>query len=220
MSLEQAKRATELLNRTASENATNSAQELKLDNTNKVSFPGFPYKFEALNEKILVSIDIFKSGYECKRCKGKGHFRQQCECVTAKHIGFKYGKDELEEIKISLGEAVAQAREQIPCPECCGDYKSKEKIIDCTECSGRGALLVLPENSKNLPTTGVVVSMGSIARAHAEYKIGDRILFGPYAGNMIPTKAGLMFKSMDWNQAWTKIEGADDLGAFDFIIQE
>jgi hypothetical protein len=49
------------------------------------------------------------------------------------------------------------------------------------------------------------------------FDIGDRILFGPYAGNMIPTKAGTVFKILDWNQAWCRIDGAEDLGAFDFI---
>lgn len=166
--------AIDLMERMQAENDTKSAQEIVLDNSNTVKFPGFPYTFEALNEKILVSIDIFKSGYECKNCKGSGK------------IETKAGREML--------------------------------VETCSACNGRGGLLVLPEGSKNLPTTGVVVSMGPVARKNATFKIGDRILFGAYAGTMIPTKAGLMFKYMDWYLAVIKIEGADEMSAFDFII--
>jgi co-chaperonin GroES (HSP10) len=149
--------------------------EFKLDNSNKVSFPGFPYTFEALHEKILVSIDIFKTGYECKTCKGK------------KKVEVKRGRE--------------------------STYET------CVACAGLGATLFLPDGSKNLPTTGVVVSMGKVAKEKADYKIGDRILFGAYAGTMIPTKVGLMFKYMDWNLGVLKIEGAEEMAAFDFILQ-
>ncbi|SRR6266567_960034 len=170
-----AEAAVEVMNRVDAENQAKSAQEIMLDGSNKVSFPGFPYTFEAMHEKILVSIDIFKSGYECKECKGKGK------------IETKVGR-----------EAV---------------------FVACAACHGRGALIVLPETSKNLPTTGIVVSMGTVAKEKASFKVGDRILFGAYAGTMIPTKIGLMFKYMDWYLGVVKIEGASDLSAFDFILQ-
>lgn len=170
-----AEAAVEVFNRVDAENQAKSAQEITLDGSNKVAFPGYPYTFEALHEKILVSIDIFKSGYECKECKGKG------------------------KIEVKTGREAA--------------------FIDCAACQGRGALMFLPETSKNLPTTGVVVSMGRTAREKADYKIGDRVLFGAYAGTMIPTKIGLMFKYMDWYLGVVKIEGANDMGAFDFILQ-
>ena len=173
---ELAKGVVEMMERTQSENAAKSAQEIVLDNSNTVRFPGFPYTFEALNEKILVSIDIFKSGYECKDCKGSG------------------------KIETKIGREM--------------------QVDTCTSCNGRGGLLVLPEGSKNLPTTGVVVSMGPVARKNATFKIGDRILFGAYAGTMIPTKAGLMFKYMDWYLAVVKIDGADEMSAFDFVLNE
>jgi hypothetical protein len=131
----------------------------------------------------------------------------------------RYSAEELAEIKTSLGESVAEAREKMWCPSCGGNPKSKEHWDICEACKGRGALLELPDSSKNLPTTGVVVSMGPVARERCNYKVGDRILFGPYAGTMIPTKVGLMFKVMDWNQAWCRIEGGEDMGAFDFVLQ-
>lgn len=196
-----------------------NVQELKLDGSNKVSFPGFPYKFEALNEKILVSIDIFKSGYECKTCKGKRSIVTECSCVKKGRPGYRYSENELNEIKLALGNDIAMARHGLLCDECEGDPEKQSNTETCPACKGLGGLLVLPDTAKNLPSSGVVVSMGTVAKQRADYKIGDRVLFSPHAGTMIPTKAGLMFKYMDWYQIALRVEGADELGAFDFMIQ-
>jgi hypothetical protein len=209
----------QIMQRMEVEQRATSAQEIVLDKSNKVSFPGYPYVFEALGEKILISIDVFKSGYECKLCKGTGRIKRQCECVTCGHPGKKYSSEQIADIRIDLGDSVADARALMNCPECDGEPSVNESNAICEACKGHGALILLPDASKNLPTTGVVVSMGKEARAKADFGIGDRILFGPYAGNMIPTKAGLMFKYMDWNLGSIKIEGADDMAAFDFILQ-
>src|SRR3974390_137408 len=156
-----AKGVRELQERIDAENASKSTTELILDNSNEVSFPGFPYKFESLGEKILVSIDVFKSGYECRKCKGKKSIHILCNCEASGHAGVRYGPDEIQTIKESLGEDVANARVNMPCPECNGNYISVQHDETCPECKGLGALLHLPVNSKNLPTTGVVVSIGS-----------------------------------------------------------
>jgi co-chaperonin GroES (HSP10) len=205
--------------RVEKENQAKASIEVILDNSNKVAFPGFPYKFEALGEKILVSIDIFKSGYECKICKGKKVIKYFCPCELNGHKGLKYSDDDLKTVAATLGEDIALARQNLVCPECNGEYELKREEKNCEDCKGLGTLLHIPDISKNLPTTGIVVSIGSACKG-LSYKIGDRILFGPYAGSMIPTKAGLMFKIIDATQAWARIEGGEDLSAFEFIIQE
>jgi hypothetical protein len=197
-----------------------SAQQIVLDDSNKVSFPDFPYTFEALNEKILVSIDVFKSGYECKTCHGKKKIEHLCICVHTDRVGFRYDTLELEEIEKSLGTSVCETRSMMLCTECGGFPESVHTNIKCPDCKGVGATLILPDASKNLPSTGVIVSMGRVAKEKSDLKIGDRILFSPHAGQMIPTKAGLMFKYMDWYNGALKIEGASEMSAFDFIIQE
>lgn len=209
----------QLQERIDEENKAVSSTEIVLDESNEVKFPGFPYIFESLGEKILVSIDIFKSGYECKECRGAKKISYLCPCEKNGHAGLKYSEDDLSAIRASLGEDVALAREGLVCPECNGEYESARGERTCTECKGLGVLLHIPDTSKNLPTTGVVVSRGKYCMRN-DFKVGDRILFGPYAGNMIPTKAGLMFKIMDETQAWCKIKGGEDLAAFDFIIQD
>jgi len=209
----------QLNERIEKENERKSTTEIVLDSSNKVQFPGFPYSFEALGEKILVSIDIFKSGYECKECKGKRTIKYLCPCEANDHAGLKYSEEDLKTITATIGEDVALARQNLVCPECNGNYAEKRSEVMCPECKGMGALLVIPDISKNLPTTGIVVSIGKDCK-NLDYKIGDRILFGPYAGSMIPTKAGLMFKILDASQAWAKIEGGEELSAFEFILHE
>jgi len=215
------KGALELMERQASKEEAQSATELVLDNSNKIKFPGYPYIFEAEGKKIIVSIDIFKSGYECRVCKGKRKIETQCSCEYAEHPGMRYSDNEIATIRHELGSTVADARASLLCPDCKGDYVSQRKTEVCSSCKGIGAVLVLPDSSKNLPTTGVVVSIGNLVKPEKiTYAIGSRVLFGPYAGQMIPTKAGLLFKILDWNNVWATIEGANELGQFDFVLQD
>ena len=202
----------------AADTELKSSQEVKLDGSNKVSMPGFAYSFEALGERILVSLDIPLSGFECKVCKGKKRIKYECECVTARRPGFRYQEHQIREFKHAISEAVAAHREKMICPSCNGDPASVRRSDICTECNGMGGVLWIPRKDKELPCTGVVVSMGSIAREKASFKVGDRILFSQHAGSMIPNKAGLPFKYMDWYAGAVKIEGADEISAFDFIL--
>jgi co-chaperonin GroES (HSP10) len=202
----------------AADIALKSASEIVLDGSNKVTIPGYAYTFEALGERILVSLDIPLSGYECKTCLGRKRIKHQCECVTCGRAGKKYTKDQIEDIRKDLGDSVADARASIVCPECGGNPDSVATDVICPECKGVGGKVWIPRSAKEFPTTGVVVSMGSIAREKAEFRIGDRILFGRQAGTMIPNKAGLPFKYMDYYNGVVKIEGAEAMAAFDFVL--
>ena len=161
-----------------SQYATGSIESIVLDNSNEVNFPGFPYSFRAIGERILVSIDIPLTGYECQTCHGK------------KKIENKTGREAVWEV--------------------------------CPDCKGRGGIIIIPKSAKQLPRTGIILSMGKKAAeelAKEDIHIGDRILFSEHAGSLIPTKADLMFKYMDWYNAVLKIKGAEVLSAFDFILQ-
>jgi co-chaperonin GroES (HSP10) len=200
------------------------AQEVIIDGSNTVGFPGYPYKFTACGEKIIVVIDVFKSGYECKVCNGRKKVDIKCWCEIDGHAGLRYAPEEIDEIRKTLGPSIADAREAIKCNICLGDYIAFRREETCTACKGKGAILILPNESEALAHTGTVVSIGTLAAKLIEdegweYKIGDKILFGPHAGNFIPTKSGMLLKILDYNQAWLKIEGASDLDAFDFILK-
>ena len=214
-----AKGIKELQERVEAEQKQKSSQTITLDGSNLVEFPGYPYKFEALGEKILVSIDVFKSGYECKTCLGKKEITTRCICEESDRPGYKYSSTMLDAFSTMPGGK--DARAEVKCSECGGEFLSKRKSYTCPDCDGRGALLIIPDTSKNLPTTGVVVSMGKACDTmRLGYKLGDRVLFSPYTGQFIPTKAGLMFKYMDSTAPVARIDGGEDLSAFDFVIQK
>ena len=177
------------------------------DGTNEVVIPGYPYKFEAKGDKILVSVDIFKSGYECKTCKGVGKVKVHCACEDSERPGFKYAVPE------------SPAQYSTKCAWCEGNFESKRTEIPCGECGGKGGLLVIPDAGKLLPTTGVIVSMGSKVDPELGLKMHDRVLFGAYVGQMIPTKApGVVFKAIRDIEIICVITGGDDMAAFDFVV--
>jgi co-chaperonin GroES (HSP10) len=183
------------------------------DGSNECVIPGFPYRFKAQGDKLLVSVDVFKSGYECKTCKGAGTIKLSCLCEGTDRPGYKYSSSMLE----GLDDVMFDVRSKMNCPSCGGDYLGARKDFTCTECNGKGALIWIPDQSKLLPTTGVIVSVGSEV-TNAALKNHTRVLFGAYSGTMIPTKApGVVFKVIRDIEVLLVIEGGEDLAAFDFV---
>lgn len=190
------------------------------DGTNEASIPGFPYKFKAQGDKILVSVDIFKSGYECKDCKGEGliHSRCICDAPGRTRPGFKYTQEQIDEFDKTSGMAIATARAEMICKECGSDYLKKRIDVVCPLCKGNGATLYVPDESKTLPTTGVIVSVGSEVK-NQELSNGTRVLFGCYTGVMIPTKVpGVAFKVLRDIEVLCVIKGGEEMAAFDFLV--
>lgn len=190
------------------------------DGTNEAKIPGFPYIFVAKGDKILLAVDIFKSGYECRTCEGKTTIDKKCKCENPEfdRPGFKYSSNQISDFMTDMGRDIAAARTDIKCPECLGDYISRRTTEVCPECKGKGALLHLADESKTLPTTGVIVSMGELVNPKLGYKCGQRVLFGAYVGVMIPTRApGVVFKVMRDIEILCEIKGGEDLANFDFV---
>lgn len=196
MSLEseysEAARAKASLERLAEEKQSliNNTQ-IEKDNSNVASFPGFPYKIKALGENILVIVDTFKSGYECRECKGLGH------------RVVKVPTDTGEKLPGGIPKMTLLTQE-----------------LKCEACNGKGTLLHLADESKALPCTGVVASMGAEASLNAEFKLYDRVLFGPFSGRFVPLKAGVLIKLMGYREASGAIIGGEDLASFDFITYD
>jgi co-chaperonin GroES (HSP10) len=189
------------------------------DGSNEVTIPGFPYRFEAKGENVLVSVDIFKSGLECRTCKGMMRLKKECECESTDRPGFKYSKTQVADFANDLGDSAAEGRMNMICPLCEGHFEEIRMDIECPDCKGKGTLLHIPETSKSLPTTGVIVSLGNKVDPSYNYKRGQRVLFGQYTGVMIPTKApGVVFKVLRQLEVLCEIKGGEDLANFDFVI--
>lgn len=122
---------------------------------------------EATHDKIIIVLDQFKSGYECKTCGGEG-IEPRCSCGDGKN---------------RLGGL---------CKLCEGDpdkYAGKE----CRVCKGIGSTIVLPESAKQLPTSGRIVSCGPECRVR---KVGERVLFGAHTGYFLPFKGNQKLRVM------------------------
>jgi hypothetical protein len=132
---------------------------------------------EAVENKILILIDKFRSGYECKDCNETGIY-VNCECERKETPGrIKYGTRDKE------------------CPYCNGSATERDKRrgATCIACKGTGTTLTMPENARAIPTSGVIVSTGPHVKTR---QIGERVLFGAHTGYYLPFKGNAKIRCM------------------------
>jgi co-chaperonin GroES (HSP10) len=119
------------------------------------------------NGRVLVQEDPFKSKFDCSTCGGQKHLGVVCpRCNGTKHV-----KEE-------------------DCWECAvdseytsGSTASKKSIgfVPCSECNGKGGLIVIPEENQRNTTTGQVLAISD--REILEVKVGDKVMFTNYSGS-------------------------------------
>lgn len=150
---------------------------------------------EATEDKIVIQLDPFKTGYECKRCNGSG--KEPKVCPTCNGSGLD--------------------RWQQLCKACNGE----QDLIagkECKECRGIGSTIVVPESAKQLPTSGRIVSVGPEC---SKRKIGERVLFGAHTGYFLPFKGNIKLRIMREYEVMCKIHGIDkDVALGDFVVLE
>ena len=99
--------------------ALNPDVQFTLDDVNVIAFDDLEIGLMAIEDKIIIMLDEYKSGYECKICKGTGKIEEPSPVV-----------------------------------------EGAVRKLPCSVCGGKGASIVIPDNAKSLPSTGIVVSMG------------------------------------------------------------
>ena len=148
---------------------------------------------EATEDKIVILLDKFKTGFECSECAGTGVL-QQCSCRTGTN---RFGST---------------------CTKCNGEPMSFAGK-DCPICKGRGTSIIIPESSKSLPTSGIIVSAGPQC---TKREVGERILFGAHTGYYLPFKGNVRLRIMREHEPLCLIHMLDNgdevLG--DFIYHE
>lgn len=206
--------------------------EILVDGQNVVELQQLGISLMAVEDKIIVMFDDFKSGYECKNCNGKGLI---VGCIVCENTGKdRFGQD---------------------CKSCLGAGDKSQR--QCSTCKGKGDILVIPETAKSLPTTGVVVSMGpdtpamiatrniienrKLQKSKAGTKdydtyeaividceqrlkeipirLGARVIFGPHVGTLIPFKGNIRLKIMRVHEPLAVLFGKDTASR-DFIDYE
>lgn len=199
--------------------------EIITDGQNVAEIVNLGISLMAVEDKIIVMFDDYKSGYECKNCSGNGYLTGCTSCENT-------GKDRFEQ----------------PCRICEG--KGVDRKVQCHECKGKGGILVIPETAKSLPTTGIVLSMGPETPAmqvvrnlrdkqkngdfsqikmtveelqeqlnQIPIRLGARVIFGPHVGTMIPFKGNVKLKIMRIHEPLAVLFGKDT-AARDFIDYE
>jgi hypothetical protein len=186
--------------------------EVNINNVNVVELVNLDISLMAIEDKIIVLHDNYKSGYECEDCNETGFVT----CTSCDGSGLN--------------------RFDSNCTTCEG-----KKQLVCPVCKGQKLIIEIPQSARTLPTTGVVVSMGpechamkitkaisnakliiemyhkfkSITEAKEEEKIqnknisnwtkdleetpirlGSRVIFGPHVGTFLPMKGNVKLKIM------------------------
>ena len=119
-------------------------------------------------DRILIAVDKFKTGYECKTCDGVGHTDEVCPLCK----GTKMEKVEKEDADY-IG----------PCRACTvgtSDGRKSHGYKLCPSCNGRESLLIIPEQNQRRPTTGTVLAIGSDV---TEFTVGTKVLMNNYTGS-------------------------------------
>jgi co-chaperonin GroES (HSP10) len=116
-----------------------------------------PVGFEALHDKILVLEDEFRSGYECDKCNATGKLKcPDCD------------------------DGSSRLNHDVRCKSC-----NMTMLVDCAECKGKGALLVIADAAQRRPTTGRIVSVGSEVEL---LRRGDSVLYPSFCGEVMDLK--------------------------------
>lgn len=149
---------------------------------------------EAIGDKILILIDKFKSGYECKDCNESGIYIN-CECERNGHAG--------------------QNRLGGICKYCQGKHEER-KGKSCPSCRGTGSTLIMPQNARAIPTSGVIVSIGPEVTTRS---IGERVLFGAHTGYYLPFKGTAKIRCMREDEPLCKIHAVDNNQVLGDFIQ-
>jgi co-chaperonin GroES (HSP10) len=148
-----------------------NAIEVSTEVDNVIFIVGGKLGLEAIGNKILILIDKFKSGYECKDCNETGLFNS-CACTKLGSFGVKENG------------------------RTCHFKEACERQVvgsTCRTCNGTGTTIKIPDNAKAIPTSGVIVSIGPEVTLR---KIGERVLFGAHTGYFLPFKGNAKIRCM------------------------
>lgn len=149
---------------------------------------------EAIEDKILVLIDKFKSGYECRDCDETGIFIA-CPCT-----------------KLGTPGTNANGR-TCHYTEACAKQQVGNR---CRTCNGTGSTLVMPENARAIPTSGVIVSKGPNCKVR---EVGERVLFGAHTGYYLPFKGAAKIRVMREDEPMCKIYASNNNEVLGDFIQ-
>lgn len=182
-----------------------SGEDIEYNKYTLITTLSGPFILEALETRLIIHEDKYKTGYECKECSGDGYLvNHECPmCV---------GRDKIkgyEDIKPDTNEGV-------PCRLCntgrgMWDINSGHGFRTCDACEGKGAWIVVPQQSERRPTSGVIHSVGP-GVVNPKLRPGVRVLYTIFAGTAIDFKGRGVCRIMHENEIMGIIYGQANLG--------
>jgi hypothetical protein len=191
---------------------------IKLDKVNVISLEHLGVAFQAIEDKIIVLMDAFVTGYECKKCHTSGRIESTVvqgattECPDCKGKGVTLVIPEIAKslpstaVVVSMGPDTPAMRSQKRLAE------TKEYIKDMIErdveedsneyIDAQEDLRTYTEELKNIPV-----------------QLGTRIVFNPHVGTLLPMKGNVQLKIMKVHEPLCIIFG-NDVGSKNFIDYE
>ena len=141
------------------------------DDPNEWCIIGEREAFRAMGDRVIVLEDPYKSGYECDECDGVGHHGVTCPFCK----GTKFQKGD---------------KEKGYCPDCnvgtLGVAKSLG-YVPCEKCRGNAGYLIVPDDAKRRPPTGVIKARGKDCNL---FDVGDRVMYTNYTGTDFELRGG------------------------------
>jgi len=167
-----------------------------------------------IGDQILVLEDKFKTGWECSKCEGECYLGEDCDFCNG------------------TGKENNATDQEVPCRMCC-----PKNLLDsfgcmpgkkiCDRCGGRGSLIIAPQISQQKPASGTIVSIGpdvypdcriinNVTGQRWAYpmKMGDRVLYGHFAGSDIRLKQKELVRVMHAHEVLLKLRGRARYGDF------
>lgn len=162
------------------------------------------FVLEALGDRLIIQEDKFKTGYECHTCDGDGFIKEDC--------GFCVGRGKppgYEDVNNDNSEGT-------PCRLCSisrgmWGMIQGQGLKTCIDCNGKGATIVIPQQSERRPTSGVIHSMGPDVE-NKKLCPGTRVLYTIFAGTAIDFKGKGTCRIMHENEIMGVICGKANLG--------
>lgn len=140
-----------------------------------------------MGKRIMILEDKFKTGLECKTCDGNCFSDEDCHiCKGTKLVG--------------TGDATQN------CRTCMVDNIATGKKL-CSDCNGKGALIIAPQTAERRTTSGKVTSVGPECTL---YKVGDHVIYGSYAGTDIKFKQKVTIRIMHEDEVLAKLFASKD----------
>jgi co-chaperonin GroES (HSP10) len=160
-----------------------------------------PFILEALGDRLIIQEDKFKTGYECKACEGEGYI-PDIACSFCVGRGLPAGFEDVNGTACRLCYGLERGTQGLHHGKGCKT---------CDICNGRGASIVIPQESVRRPTSGVIMSVGPDVNNH-NLSIGTRVIYAIFAGTAIEFKGSGTCRILHENEIMGIVYGTANLG--------